>query len=117
MKFLIDAQLPRRLAYLFQEEGYEAKHTSDLPDGNRTKDADLIRLSRLESMVLVTKDRGFADDLLLGRGVYKLLLVSTGNISNEELLALFRVHLHHIVSLLQEHRFVELSRQLLVVHW
>lgn len=31
MKFLIDAQLPRRLANVFKEAGYEAIHTLDLP--------------------------------------------------------------------------------------
>jgi predicted nuclease of predicted toxin-antitoxin system len=38
MKFLIDAQLPRRLANQFQQAGLEATHTLELPDGNRTTD-------------------------------------------------------------------------------
>jgi predicted nuclease of predicted toxin-antitoxin system len=29
MTFLIDAQLPRRLAYWLQQQGYEAIHTLD----------------------------------------------------------------------------------------
>lgn len=32
MKFLIDAQLPRRLAIFMQELGYDAIHTLDLPN-------------------------------------------------------------------------------------
>jgi hypothetical protein len=34
MKFLVDAQLPRRLIPRLQEAGHEAIHTLDLPLGN-----------------------------------------------------------------------------------
>ncbi len=36
MKFLIDAQLPRRFAYGLEKAGVQAKHTLDLPQKNRT---------------------------------------------------------------------------------
>jgi predicted nuclease of predicted toxin-antitoxin system len=36
MKFLIDAQLPRRLAHQLRTAGFEAIHTLDLPQGNRS---------------------------------------------------------------------------------
>ena len=39
MKFLIDAQLPRRLAGRLREVGFDAIHTLDLPLANRTPDA------------------------------------------------------------------------------
>jgi hypothetical protein len=45
MKFLIDAQLPRRLVYRLRESGYEAIHTLDLPEGNRTQDEQIKALS------------------------------------------------------------------------
>ncbi|WP_162160923.1 DUF5615 family PIN-like protein [Leptolyngbya sp. PCC 6406] len=32
MKFLVDTQLPRRLAQLLQNAGYDTLHTRDLPD-------------------------------------------------------------------------------------
>jgi len=35
MKFLVDAQLPRRLARWLQASGHDAIHTRDLPEGNR----------------------------------------------------------------------------------
>jgi predicted nuclease of predicted toxin-antitoxin system len=34
MKFLIDAQLPRRLAHQLSVAGYETTHTLDLPQGD-----------------------------------------------------------------------------------
>jgi predicted nuclease of predicted toxin-antitoxin system len=53
MKFLIDAQLPRRLAAELKQAGFEATHTLELPDGNRIGQIassleafDLIELNR-----------------------------------------------------------------------
>ena len=39
MKFLIDAQLPTRLAELLNRAGHDALHTIGLPDGNRSTDS------------------------------------------------------------------------------
>ncbi len=38
MKFLVDAQLPRKLATLLSANGHEVVHTLWLPEGKRTKD-------------------------------------------------------------------------------
>ena len=40
MKYLIDAQLPKRLCLALIEMGYNSIHTLDLLDKNRTKDRD-----------------------------------------------------------------------------
>ncbi len=90
MKFLVDAQLPRRLARWLQAEGHEAIHTRDLPVGNRTGDAAINELSLREQRVVITKDEDFVDLFLLRHEPYKLLLVTTGNISNRELERLFQ---------------------------
>ncbi|MBT8421048.1 MAG: DUF5615 family PIN-like protein, partial [Gammaproteobacteria bacterium] len=34
MKFLVDAQLPRRLASWFSTQGFDAIHTLDMPKAN-----------------------------------------------------------------------------------
>ena len=43
MNFLIDAHLPRHLALLLREHGYDAIHTLDLAEGNRMTDMRLFR--------------------------------------------------------------------------
>jgi predicted nuclease of predicted toxin-antitoxin system len=43
MKFLVDAQLPRRLAHRLRDRGHDALHTLDLERGNRTPDRQLRR--------------------------------------------------------------------------
>lgn len=59
MKFLIDAQLPRRLATQLRLAGFQVTHTFDLPQANRTTDQALITLSIAEQSVVVTKDSDF----------------------------------------------------------
>jgi predicted nuclease of predicted toxin-antitoxin system len=87
MKFLIDAQFPRRLATELKQSGFEATHTLELPDSNRTSDRVLINLSISQQAILVTKDSDFVQSFLLKGEPWKLLLVSTGNIGNNELIA------------------------------
>ena len=68
-------------------------HTLDLPDGNRTTDQALIKFSLIEQCVVVTKDSDFVESFLLRHEPWKLLLVSTGNIGNDELLRLFQLNI------------------------
>ena len=116
MKFLVDAQLPRRLARWLQAEGHQALHTRDLPDGNRTADATLNEISIRDLCVLVTKDEDFVDTFLLRRQPYKLLLLATGNITNTDLERLFQDNLKQILEAFEKHDFVELERTALICH-
>ena len=116
MKFLLDAQLPLRLARWMREQGHDVVHTKDLPDGNRTEDRDINRISLREQRAVVTKDGDFIDTLLLQQAPHRLVLISTGNISNGDLLELFEDNLDMIVSALEQAIFVELGHRSLVVH-
>lgn len=116
MKFLVDAQLPRRLARWLQAEGHEAVHTRDLPEGNCTGDAAINGLSLREQRVVVTKDEDFVNTFLLQHQPYKLLLVATGNIRNTELEGLFRDNLGSIVQSFEKYDFIELDRRALICH-
>ena len=116
MKFLVDAQFPRRLAQWLQAEGHEAVHTRDLPEGNRTRDAAINELSLREQRVVITKDEDFVNLFLLRHEPYKLLLVATGNISNRELERLFQDNLEEIVKAFESCDFVELDPTALIYH-
>lgn len=41
MKFLMDANLPFRLAKTLESKGYDMSHTDDLPEKERTKDKEI----------------------------------------------------------------------------
>ena len=101
---------------MLQAAGYDALHTLDLPEGNATKDTEINQLSLEELRVVVTKDADFTQSFLLKGRPYKLLLVSTGNISNKALIALFEQRLVQFDTLFAESDFVELTREFLVVH-
>jgi predicted nuclease of predicted toxin-antitoxin system len=83
VKFLIDAQLPARLAEFLNRAGHDALHTIGLPDGNRSTDSQIAQHADTENRVVVTKDQDFRDGHLLGRSPRKLLVVATGNITND----------------------------------
>ncbi len=116
MKFLIDAQLPRRFASWLAAQGHDAKHTLDLPVGNRTPDSELIALAERENRVVVTKDDDFVQSFLVNDQPYRLLLITTGNTSNIELEQLIAANLAQLVQALNEYRFVELSKDFVVIH-
>ena len=84
-------------------------HTLDLPNGNRTTDAEINTLSLQENRVVVSKDSDFVDSFLLSKEPYKLLLISTGNISNKDLEAIFSPLVPTIVATFQAHEYAELD--------
>ena len=75
MKFIVDPQLPRRLARDLTVAGHEVTHTGDLPLGNRTQDGDIAALAAREGGVVVTKDSDFVTTFLLRGMPPKLLLI------------------------------------------
>jgi predicted nuclease of predicted toxin-antitoxin system len=116
MKFIVDAQLPRRLALELVGLGHDAVHTWDFPAGNRTPDADIVAVAVRENRVLLTKDNDFVTSFLL-RGIpTKLLLISTGNISNDALSKLLAANMAALEAALVKHDFVELSALTLTIH-
>lgn len=116
MKFLADAQLPIRLAQLFQASGHNTIHTRELPQQNATPDSIINSLSIQQERVVITKDSDFVDSFLTMQQPYKLLLVTTGNIKNSDLEALFVKNLPLIIDLLSKHSYIELSRESIIVH-
>jgi predicted nuclease of predicted toxin-antitoxin system len=109
MKVLIDAQLPRKMAGWFSGAGCDAIHTLDLPAGNRSTDEQVIDRAELDGRVVVSKDADFVNSHLISGRPGKLLLVSTGNISNTELGRLLIPLIPSLVTAFQTHVFVELT--------
>jgi predicted nuclease of predicted toxin-antitoxin system len=116
MKFLIDAQLPMRLARILQLAGYDTIHTLNLPQKNATPDTEINSISISNNRIVITKDRDFMDSFLIQQKPYKLLLITTGNISNNELMNLFTDNLSEIVELFEQYSFIEMSRNAIIIH-
>lgn len=116
MRFLVDAQLPLRLASALSEWGHDAAHTSSLPSGNSTEDASICAVADAESRIVLTKDSDFADSFVLRATPAKLLLVTTGNIGNDDLIDLLGRRMADLEREFAESSFIELNQTNLIVH-
>jgi predicted nuclease of predicted toxin-antitoxin system len=116
MKFIVDAQLPRRLARDLAAAGHDVVHTLDLPLQNLTPDGEITALATKEDRVVITKDSDFVISFLLRGAPPKLLLISTGNISNDALSRLMAANLATLENAFAEHHFVELNTSTITVH-
>lgn len=116
MKFLVDAQLPRRLARRLRETGHEAIHTLDLPLGNRTTDTLINDLSARETLHRRHEGRRFRELIHSQPTTHKLLLISTGNIRNAELEALFLSNHEKMVEGFDTFDYIELNQRTQIFH-
>lgn len=116
MKFLVDVQLPRRMAHLLRQAGYDALHTLDLPNTNRTPDEEILEVAAREQRIVVSKDADFVNSHLLRGRPERLLLLSTGNIRNADLEALLLPNIAAIVAAFDTARLVELTHTAVILH-
>ncbi len=116
MRYLVDAQLPYLLAEVLRGKGYDVIHTDDLPDKDETTDTTIRQMAHRENRIVITKDSDFQDSYLLFKQPARLLLLTTGNIKNRQLLDLFRATITSINDLFSHHSFIELNNEDLIVH-
>lgn len=116
MKFFVDANLPFRLAIALKMKGYDVLHTDDLPNKERTTDKEIRKVSIEQDRIIITKDSDFLDSQLIQGIPKKLLLVTTGNIPNKELLTLFYKHFESVVQLFDLYDLIELDNNQITAH-
>lgn len=118
MKYIIDAQLPKKLSEWLNYKGYDSIHTLDLPAQNDTEDMEIIRISvEIKNSVVVSKDQDFPDYRLIKNIPNRLLWVTTGNIKNKDLLKLFAESFETIHNKFEEgNKFIELTNDSLIIH-
>jgi predicted nuclease of predicted toxin-antitoxin system len=84
VRFLIDTQLPRRLAAWVRAQGNDADHVLDLALAQSKDNA--IWLAATESgAIIVSKDEDFATWIVAGRAGPSVLWLRTGNGSTPDL--------------------------------
>lgn len=89
--------------------GHDTVHTLELPEQNRTTDAEISRIADAAERIVVSKDSDFRASHMLNGTPARLLIVSTGNITNRQLLALFDQHIDAVVAAFEGARLVQLS--------
>lgn len=116
MKFLIDANLPFKLKVKLDKLGYDVIHTDNLPNKEFTNDEEIREFSRIHNRTIITKDTDFLQSHLLRNKPSYLLLITTGNISNKDLILLIESNFEKIVGLFDKYKLIELSTQGIVLY-
>lgn len=111
MKFLIDAQLPKKLSRFLCEKGLESIHTLDLPSRNCTSDSEIIALSISKKYIVITKDVDFWDIYKQKAEPYKLIYLTVGNYSTQDLIQLFDSNLSAILEAIKTSDVIEINRK------
>lgn len=106
MKFLVDAHLPEKLKNWIAEQGYDVIHTNDLPKQHLTPDIEIIRKAVEENRIVVSKDADFYKYYLVNGIPENILLLTMGNIKNNELLKLFEANFPTIIKYFESGRQV-----------
>lgn len=75
IKFIVDAQLPYRLAILLREKGFDVKHTDDLPNRELTIDSEIRTSAKIENRCVITKDNDFFESCIINKSPSGHLLI------------------------------------------
>ncbi len=102
LRFIVDTQLPPKLAKFLRDKGFPAVHTTYFPSGHLLEDSEIIEIAIRDNRVIITKDSDFLDNFLLNGIPPKVLMLQFGNVSNAELLALFEREIAQIVQIFSE---------------
>lgn len=117
MKFVVDAHLPSRLKNWLIEQGYDCTHTLDLPQENETDDTNIIKYADSEDRIIITKDSDFHKSNLLHGVPRRILMITTGNISNRNLINLFDSNFAKMKSFFDKgNEIVEINNTSIFVH-
>ena len=102
MKFIVDTQLPPRLAIYLTGKGYDGIHTTHFEEGHLLGDDEIILIAQQQDRTVVTKDSDFTDYFMLKGSPPKVLLLEFGNISNRELIWLFDLRLEEVIAAFED---------------
>lgn len=101
--------MPKKLRNFFIEKGLESIHTMDLPNRNATPDSEIIEFSVREKYIVVTKDTDFWDIYKQKAEPYKLVYLTVGNFSTQDLIQLFENNLSSILEALLVSDVIEIT--------
>jgi predicted nuclease of predicted toxin-antitoxin system len=113
MNFLIDVHLSISLSkFLNSQQACSAIHVNQILQKWHTTDAEICKYADENSLVVITKDQDFKNSHFVNKTPKKVIRITLGNISNNELILLFAKHFHLILQLsLKDVFYLELSNE------
>ncbi|MGZ8919340.1 MAG: DUF5615 family PIN-like protein [Limisphaerales bacterium] len=85
MRFLVDNQLPKRLADWVRGQGHEAEHLLEIGLA-QSKDTPVWQYATAHTAVVVTKDEDYAEWVRRGRPGPQVVWIRLGNATTRELI-------------------------------
>ena len=95
-QYIVDTQLPPRLARYLSDKGYNTIHTTSFPDGHLLSDNEIVEIAIRDQRIVISKDGDFFDNYLLKGCPPAVLLLQFGNIKNADLLQHFDTNMNVI---------------------
>jgi predicted nuclease of predicted toxin-antitoxin system len=116
MKFIVDANLPFKLAIRLRQLGFDVIHTDNLPNKEKTSDKEIRQVSIEQNRVVITKDSDFLDSHLIQGIPSRLIFVTTGNIANRDLLNIIEKYFETMIKLLEIYDLIEINNVEIIGH-
>jgi predicted nuclease of predicted toxin-antitoxin system len=115
MKAICDVHLSYKLVNFLCSRNIEAVHVNQLTKKWLTPDSEIAEFADNNEMVLISKDEDFMNSHFLQAKPARLIRITLGNISNQQLIEIFDQNLLMIVnSMKAEKCYIEIGKQIIV---
>jgi predicted nuclease of predicted toxin-antitoxin system len=112
MNFLCDVHIPIALVKFLSDHGCEASHVNSLPKKWNSTDSEICQFADENNLVVITKDQDFKNTHFVKGTPAKLIRITLGNISNKELISIFKKHLPELLAHLQAPKcYIEIGKE------
>lgn len=106
MKFLCDVHISYKLSKTIESLGFECNHVNFILDKWFTTDKEIAKFADENNYILISKDADFKNSFLVNKTPKKLIKINLGNISNVELIQIFKKNLTLFEELDQNDSFI-----------
>ena len=117
MKAICDVHISYKLLRFLQKQKVDVIHVNDILKKWNTSDSEISQYADENKLIVITKDADFRNRFFLQKKPQRLIKISLGNISNEELISLFDKNLDRIKTIYQNHSsfYVEMAQSCISV--
>lgn len=106
MKFICDVHISYKLVKHLNDLGFEAVHVNSVLNKWYTHDHEISAFADLHDLIIVTKDSDFKNSFFVKKSPRKLIKISLGNTSNQNLIKIISENIAAIQKLNTEERFL-----------
>ncbi|MCE7059081.1 DUF5615 family PIN-like protein [Dyadobacter sp. CY343] len=99
MNFICDVHISIKLVKYLVAQGHNAMHVNQLPQKWHTTDQQICSFADSQGLIVITKDEDFRNSFFLKRTPRKLIRITLGNVSNDDLIEIFAKNLSTIAKL------------------